>query len=91
MPRQLLTLVLGDEVTAADYLAHVADPEPPALGAALAAVTVDAEPLDRTLRLELTWTGIPPSPDRAAALAGFAVTADVVAVGAAEDRLLRAA
>ena len=43
MPRQILTLEL-DGLTAADYIAHVSDPEPPALGYGLRTITLRAEP-----------------------------------------------
>lgn len=90
MARQLLTLVL-DGITAADDLAWLRDAEPPALGSALRAIGVRADPLGDAIELELSWLGEPPTPRAAAAAAGFALTPDVVAVAPSARALPRAA
>ena len=82
MTVQLLTIRL-DGVTAADYLAHVRDPEPGALDGALAAVVVRTDqPLADVVEAALSWHGAPPAAHAAAHLAGLPVTADVVSVDA---------
>ena len=79
MSHQQLTLKL-DGITAGDYLTWVREPEPPALGHGLDSVAVRAEPLGDTIEAVLTWTGSPPSPRGAAALAGLPLTPEVMAV-----------
>lgn len=79
MTRQHLTLKL-DGITAADYLAWVRDPEPPALGLSLDAVTVEAEPLGDTIEVALSWNRPPPAPRTAAIAAGLPLTEEVRAV-----------
>jgi hypothetical protein len=83
MPLQVLTLTL-DSITAGDYMAWVRDPEPPALGRDLRAVSVRGEPLGETVEAVLTWQGAPPAPATAAAMAGLALTPEVIAVQARE-------
>lgn len=79
MSLQYLTLTL-DGITAADYLAWVRDPEPPALGLSLDAVAVDAEPLGDTIEVALSWNRPPPAPRTAAVAAGLPLTEDVRAL-----------
>ncbi|MBV8919545.1 hypothetical protein, partial [Bradyrhizobium sp.] len=78
-PIQLLTVVL-DGITASDYLAWVRDPEPSALGRALRSVSVEADPVEQRIDLELVWDRQAPAPETAVAAAGFALTPEVVAV-----------
>ena len=71
-----------DGITAADYLAWVRDPEPPALDHRL--VAISAEPLGKLVNIELVWADRPPTiPSNAAAAAGFALTPEVIAVHSA--------
>ena len=86
MTYQTLRLQL-DGMTAGDYLAHLRDPEPPALGAGLHAVVVEAEPLADVVEALLTWESAPADPCAAARLAGFPTPAEVVGL---ECRLLHA-
>ena len=79
MPLQVLTLTL-DGITAGDYMAWLRDPEPPALGRDLRAVTVRGEPLGDTVEAVLTWNGAPPAPSTAAPMAGLALTPEVIAL-----------
>jgi hypothetical protein len=93
MPRQILTFEL-DGLTAGDYLAHVADPEPFALGNRLQSVTVRAEPLGDTVEAVLVWDGPVPAPCAAAQAAGLPWVAEVRALesrGTEGVRTLRAA
>src|SRR5215208_2554328 len=83
MSRQTLILRL-DGVTAADYLAWFRDPEPPALGAGLRSIEVDADPVGDAITATLTWDFPAPPPHLAASVAGLPVTADVRDVRAAE-------
>jgi hypothetical protein len=76
---QRITLTL-DGIAAADYLAHARDPEPPALGAGLAAVEVRADPLGTVVEVWLSWTIAPPAPSVAARAAGLCLTPEVVSV-----------
>jgi hypothetical protein len=87
VPVQYLVLEL-DGITAGDYLTWVRDPEPPALGFLLDSITVRADPLGETIQATLAWNRPPPSPRRAALLAGFPLTPEVRAV---EARTLAAA
>ena len=87
MPRQILTIELAG-VTAADYLAHLSEPEPPALGCGLRSITVRAEPLSPTLEAVLVWEDAVPAPRVAAQAAGLPLVAEVVRVeGAVVDEL----
>lgn len=76
MPLQLLKLKL-DGITAGDYLTWCRDPEPPALGLALRAVAVDADPLGDAITAILDWNGPAPPPAAAAAAAGLPLSAGV--------------
>jgi hypothetical protein len=76
---QRLTFSL-DGITAADYLAHVRDPEAPGLGSVLRSIDIDAEPLGDTFEVVLGWNGAPPAPARAQVLAGLPLTPEVVGV-----------
>ena len=78
---QILTLEL-DGLTAADYLAHVRDPEPPALDGRLASLDVHArDPLGDAVVAVLAWRDDePPAADAAARAAGLVRTAEVVAL-----------
>jgi hypothetical protein len=76
MQRQTLTLQL-DGITAGDYLQWVRDPDPPALGAGLRAVDVDAEPLDEEIAVVLDWAVPAPPARRAAPAAGLPLSAGV--------------
>lgn len=87
MTVQYLTITL-DGITAADYLAWVRDPEPVALDRDLHAVTVQADLLGSVIEATLVWDGEPPTPARAAPMAGFPVTPEVQCV---EARILAAA
>jgi hypothetical protein len=80
MPLQILTLTL-DGITAADYLAWIRDPEPPALGFSLRSVSVRAEPLGDSIEVALCWRGDAPGPAEAAHLAGFPLSAEVRLAG----------
>lgn len=74
---QSLTLTL-DGMTAGDYLSHIRDPEPPSLGRDLRAVEVRADPIGDVVEVLLAWEdGVTP-PERACALAGFPLPAEVV-------------
>ena len=77
---QVLSLHL-EGITAADYLAHMVDPDPPASGTALRSIHVAAEPLSDTLTASLAWDVTPPAPAQAAQLAGFPLSADVTITG----------
>lgn len=79
MLRQILTLHL-DGVTASDYLAHLSDPEPPALASALRSVTVRAEPLGDTVEATLEWARRAPAARAAAQAAGLPLVAEVARV-----------
>ena len=83
MPRQILTIAL-DGLTAGDYVAHVCDPEPPALGHGLRSITLRAEPLGRIVEALLVWDGAAPAPRAAALAAGLPLVAEVVRVDATE-------
>jgi hypothetical protein len=86
MTFQTLRLTL-DGMTAGDYLAHLYDPEPPALGLGLRSVAVRGEPLGDVVEALLCWDGPAVSPHRAARLAGFPLPGEVVAL---ESRRLQA-
>jgi hypothetical protein len=58
-------------ITAGDYLAWCVDPEPQALGAALRALSLDADPLGDLVVATLTWSGPVPTPAAAATTAGL--------------------
>ena len=90
MPRQILTLEL-DGLTAGDYVAHVADPEPPALGHGLRSMTLRAEPLGDTVEALLVWQDCIPPARVAAQAAGLPIVAEVVKVDATELHELPAA
>ena len=75
MTLQFLILTL-DGITAGDYLAWVRDPEPPALGQDLRAVSVRGDPLGDTIEAVLAWRGAAPAPAVAASIAGFHRTPD---------------
>jgi hypothetical protein len=91
MPRQIITIEL-DGLTAGDYLAHVCDPEPPALGHGLTSVALRADPFGSTIEAVLTWEDCVPVPRVAAPAAGLPLVAEVVAVESAESQpLLRQA
>lgn len=83
MPRQILTIEL-EGLTAGDYVAHVCDPEPPALGHGLRSITVRAEPRGTTVEALLVWEGRAPAPHAAALAAGLPLVAEVVRVDATE-------
>lgn len=72
MTIQVLELRLSD-MTAGDYIAWCIDPDPPALGLGLRAVTLDADPLGDTVTATLQWDGPSPPPGRAAGAAGLPV------------------
>ena len=77
MTFQTLRLTL-DGMTAGDYLAHVRDPEPAALGRDLRAVEVRADPLGDVVEALLAWDGPPAPAEQACVLAGFPTPAEVV-------------
>ena len=79
MPCQILTLRL-DGISAGDYIAHVADPEPPALGLGLRSVTLRAEPRGGTVQAILVWDDCAPAPRVAAQAAGLPLIAEVASV-----------
>lgn len=79
MHRQVLTLTL-DAITACDYLAWVADSEPATLGNSLASITMDAEPVGRTVDIALAWNVSPPAAELAVGLAGFPLIPEVASV-----------
>lgn len=83
MPRQIITIELAG-LTAGDYVAHLRDPEPSALGHALRAVTVCAEPLGDIVQALLVWEGPAPAPRAAAIAAGLPLVAEVVRVDAVD-------
>jgi hypothetical protein len=83
MPRQILTLKL-DGLTAGDYIAHVSEPEPEALGHGLRSVILRADPLGDTLEALLSWDGAAPHPRVAAQAAGLPLVAEVVSLEAAD-------
>ena len=89
MPRQILTIEL-DGLTAGDYLAHLRDPEPPALGFGLRSVAVRAEPRGDTVEATLVWDETAPAPRAAAQAAGLPLVAEVVRVEATEVHDLEA-
>jgi hypothetical protein len=89
MLRQILTLHL-DGVTAADYLAHLCDPEPPALGSALRSVAVRAAPLGDTVEATLEWARRPPAAPAAARAAGLPLVAEVARLDAVVVQALAA-
>ena len=76
---QRLTIDL-EGITAGDYLAYVADPEPACLGCALCSAAVDAAPLGDRIHVLLRWQATPPAPAHAAAIAGLPRTPEVLAV-----------
>ena len=88
MSSQRLTITL-DGITAADYLAWVCDPEPPALGRELKSVDVRYEPLGDTIEVSLRWSGEPPAAGAAATAAGFPVTPEVTNVIWHRDELAK--
>jgi hypothetical protein len=79
MSTQRLTLTL-DGITAADYVAWVCDPEPPALGRDLCSVDVHYEPLGAIVEVVLRWAGEAPEAGAAATAAGFPVVPEVTSV-----------
>ena len=80
MTYQTLRLQL-DGMTAGDYLCHLYDAEPPALGAGLREVAVRADPLDDVIEALVAWDREPPrNAYTAANLAGFPTPAEVVGV-----------
>ncbi|HEV3000848.1 MAG TPA: hypothetical protein VGW75_08945 [Solirubrobacteraceae bacterium] len=81
MSRQILTLQL-DGLTAGDYLAHVSDPEPPALGSGLRSIDVRADALGGSVEATLDWAGPAPAARAAAQAAGLPLVAEVLAVEA---------
>jgi hypothetical protein len=81
---QLIELEL-DSITAADYMAHFVDADPPNEASRLRSVSLDADPLDDTVVATLRWDGTPPATRTAAALAGLHMTADVVALRSRVD------
>ena len=81
MALQFLILTL-DGITAGDYLAWVRDPEPPALGQDLRAVSVQGDPLGDTIEAVLAWRGAAPAPAVAASIAGFHRTPELIEVEA---------
>ena len=83
MPRQILRIEL-DGLTAGDYLAHLRDPEPPALGFGLRSVAVRAEPRGDTVEATLVWNETAPAARLAAQGAGLPIVAEVVRVEATE-------
>lgn len=83
MSCQKLTLQL-EEITAADYLQWVRDPDPPALDAGLASVRVEAAPLGDTVTAILDWAGPAPPAPRAAAAAGLPIGAGARIVASCE-------
>lgn len=85
MTYQTLRIQL-DGMTAGDYLAHLRDPEPAALGSTLRGVEVRADPLSDVVEVLLAWSLAPADGRSAANLAGFPTPAEVVGV---ECRLLR--
>lgn len=89
MPRQTLTLEL-DGITAGDYLAHLRDPEPPALGYGLRSVSVRADPRGDTVEATLVWDDAAPAPRVAARVAGLPLAAEVVRLEATEVHELAA-
>lgn len=83
MPRQTLILTL-EGITAGDYVTLVRDPEPPALGRDLRAITLRGNPLGDTVEAVLDWEGSPPAPTAAALIAGLPLTPEVIRVQARE-------
>ncbi|HEV2812228.1 MAG TPA: hypothetical protein VGW10_03150 [Solirubrobacteraceae bacterium] len=83
MPRQIVTIELAG-LTAGDYLAHLSEPEPAALGCGLRSITVRAEPLGHTVEAVLVWREAAPSARVAAQAAGLPLVAEVVRVEAVE-------
>jgi hypothetical protein len=81
MALQFLILTL-DGITAGDYLAWVRDPEPPALGQDLRAVSVQEDPLSDTIEAVLAWRGAAPAPAVAASIAGLHRTPELIKVEA---------
>jgi hypothetical protein len=77
MALQFLILTL-DGITAGDYLAWVRDPEPPALGRDLRAVSVQGDPLGDTIEAVLAWRGAAPAPAVAASIAGLPLTPELI-------------
>ena len=86
MSSQHLTLSL-DGITAADYLAWVSDPEPPALAGELRSIEVGYAPLGDSIELTLRWKVAPPAAEAAATAAGFPITPEVVSVTWRQDEL----
>lgn len=96
MLRQLLTIEL-DGLTAGDYLGHLSDPEPTALGHGLRSVAVRAEPLGTRVDVVLEWEAVA-APDACAAaqaaglpFVGEAVSLESRVAGQPPVRLARAA
>jgi hypothetical protein len=85
MPSQTLTIQL-DGLTAGDYLAHLRDPEPPALGYGLRSVAVRADLRSDTVEATLVWDDVAPAPRVAAQAAGLPLVAEVARVEATEVR-----
>jgi hypothetical protein len=79
MALQVLLLTL-DGITAGDYLAWVRDPEPPALGHDLRAVSAQGDPLGDTIEAVLAWRGAAPAPVVAAPIAGLPLTPELIKV-----------
>ena len=86
MSLQLLTLHL-DGITAADYVAHVCDPEPSSPALRWVALRVH-DGVGDVVEAAVSWDGEHPPAERAAMLAGLPITADVIAVEAAPDNVI---
>ena len=83
MPRQILTIEL-DGLTAGDYIAHLRDPEPPALGHGLRSVTVRADPLGTRSRRSSSGRTPSPPPASPPRPRGLPLVAEVMSVDATE-------
>ena len=84
---QILTLQL-EGITAADYVAHVADPDPATPAVRWVALRVP-DPVGDVVEAAVSWAGEPPAAHRAAPLAGLPLTADVVAVTGASPEVIK--
>ena len=81
MPEIQHITVQLDGITAADYVAHQLDPDPPLEASRLRSVALDVpDPLGDSIAAVLRWDGRPPAARAAATAAGFALTADVIDV-----------